>query len=405
MTTNPAVRPLKAALNELGWSYTRLISEMRAIAAGDGKKLPKSESLTSMISRWVNGRERPDEFYQTLLCKALRRPAAELGFGDGPASLLARASAAAEPWELMEALERTSIGPGALEELERTAVRYVLAYPSTPPMVLLDPVIGHLRRVIDKLNQGQAPSRRRRLASVAAQLAATAGSLAFDLRNPEKANAYFRGAMMAGDEAEDDDLRAWVLATHSLVPTYAGDCRSALKLLDRALAFAANSGGPTRRSWVAALKARAHAGLGQRKECYEALGIAEDSMDRLTDVDKRSPTDFFDRPRLEALRGSCLLGLGQAQKAERILQDALSSRDASHVKGCTLVRLDLASVYIRTKNLDGARHVITQVMDTPPDIRVEPVIRQARIIRLELRPWRASQVAKEMDEQLQSAFG
>jgi hypothetical protein len=39
-------------LKELGWSYTRLIAELRRQAAIDGVVLPKTESLIRLISRW-----------------------------------------------------------------------------------------------------------------------------------------------------------------------------------------------------------------------------------------------------------------------------------------------------------------------------------------------------------------
>lgn len=69
MPTNGMTTPLRAALTERGWSYTRLISEMRVAASKKGKALPKTESLTVMISRWVNGRDHPDAFNQEILAK------------------------------------------------------------------------------------------------------------------------------------------------------------------------------------------------------------------------------------------------------------------------------------------------------------------------------------------------
>jgi hypothetical protein len=71
---------LRAALAEQGWSYTRLIAAMRRTAAVDRETLPKTESLITTISRWLNDHERPSEFYQDLLCKALQRSRVQLGF-------------------------------------------------------------------------------------------------------------------------------------------------------------------------------------------------------------------------------------------------------------------------------------------------------------------------------------
>ena len=69
---------LRAVLNELGWSYSRLAAELRRHAS---VALPKTESMVTLISRWVNNHQQPDDFYRDLLSKATGRARAEL-FGD-----------------------------------------------------------------------------------------------------------------------------------------------------------------------------------------------------------------------------------------------------------------------------------------------------------------------------------
>ena len=79
-----SINCLAIVLKELGWSYTRLIAELRRQAAIDGVVLPKTESLIRLISRWVNNHQQPDDFYRDLLsrrpegigssCSAMRRP-------------------------------------------------------------------------------------------------------------------------------------------------------------------------------------------------------------------------------------------------------------------------------------------------------------------------------------------
>jgi len=49
-----SINCLAIVLKELGWSYTRLIAELRRQAAIDGVVLPKTESLIRLISRWGN---------------------------------------------------------------------------------------------------------------------------------------------------------------------------------------------------------------------------------------------------------------------------------------------------------------------------------------------------------------
>jgi hypothetical protein len=88
--TGSARNSLREALQERGWSYTRLAAELRRHAAGS--QLPKTESLVTLISRWVNNHQQPDDFYRDLLAKALGRSRADL-FGDEGAHL--------EPWAMV----------------------------------------------------------------------------------------------------------------------------------------------------------------------------------------------------------------------------------------------------------------------------------------------------------------
>jgi hypothetical protein len=66
---------LRAVLKELGWSYTRLAAELRRHAS---VALPRTESMVTLISRWVNNHQQPDDFYRDLLSKATGRTRPEL---------------------------------------------------------------------------------------------------------------------------------------------------------------------------------------------------------------------------------------------------------------------------------------------------------------------------------------
>jgi hypothetical protein len=82
-----SINCLAAVLKELGWSYSKLIAELRRHAAVDGMVLPKNESLIPLVSRWVNNHQQPDDFHRELLSRATGRPRFEL-FSDEAAVLL-----------------------------------------------------------------------------------------------------------------------------------------------------------------------------------------------------------------------------------------------------------------------------------------------------------------------------
>ena len=75
-----SINCLANVLKDLGWSYTRLIAELRRHST---IALPKTESMVTLISRWVNNHQQPDDFYRDLLSKATGRARAEL-FSDEP---------------------------------------------------------------------------------------------------------------------------------------------------------------------------------------------------------------------------------------------------------------------------------------------------------------------------------
>jgi hypothetical protein len=82
-----SINCLGPVLRELGWSYTKLIAELRRHAAADGVVLPKNESLIPLVSRWVNNHQQPDDFHRELLSRATGRPRFEL-FSDEAAVIL-----------------------------------------------------------------------------------------------------------------------------------------------------------------------------------------------------------------------------------------------------------------------------------------------------------------------------
>ena len=84
-----SINCLAIVLKELGWSYTRLVAELRWQAAIDGVVLPKTESLIRLISRWVNNHQQPDDFYRDLLSRATGRHRFELFSDEAAVALLA----------------------------------------------------------------------------------------------------------------------------------------------------------------------------------------------------------------------------------------------------------------------------------------------------------------------------
>ncbi len=74
----PNVRLIEAQ-RQHGLSNRQLALTLRRQATLEGKRLAEPESLVTMISRWRNGHQQPDDFHRPLLCKVLGKTAHQLG--------------------------------------------------------------------------------------------------------------------------------------------------------------------------------------------------------------------------------------------------------------------------------------------------------------------------------------
>jgi hypothetical protein len=109
-TAQPVTNTLVVVLRELGWSQTRLVAELRREAARQRVTLTKTESLVTLISRWVNNHQQPSEFYRELLSEATGRSRAELFSDDAAVVLLTAQSSSGVV---------TAAAPGSAEEMKR----------------------------------------------------------------------------------------------------------------------------------------------------------------------------------------------------------------------------------------------------------------------------------------------
>jgi transcriptional regulator with XRE-family HTH domain len=391
---------------ERGWTLQEVADGLDALAPSELGK-PHLGVTAAMVGDWERGKHKPRAPYPRLLCMLYDASAEQLGLYDRPFAELSGSGGmrvelptAVQPWRLARALEAASIGHAGVAALEQAVREFARSYPSTPPSSLAGPVFEHFREVV-RLLEGPLPvARRRRLAMVAGHLAGLAGNLAFDLHEQAKALAYFEVAVQAADDAETPDLAAWALATRSIVPAYTGDPAGALRLLREAQDRAAGHVSPSRRAWLAAMEARAHAGLGDVQSSLSALGRAEAAIERAEPDGGPFGTDFFDLPRLAGFRGTCHLLLGQPQAARAALADVLALRSPADVKGRSLARLDLAQAHAQAGDLDAACAAVAEALTIRDEYRVDPIQRRAREVRAALDPWRDERPVRELDEQV-----
>jgi tetratricopeptide (TPR) repeat protein len=437
MAEPPIGAKLRAALEDKGWSYTRLIAEMRRVAARERVTLPTTRSLVVMLSRWCNDQERPSAFYQSILSKALGCSPAVLGFVDAPEPLLSKAppngfvedgiaawgrllggtdanSAALSTAELLSGASwrRPPPQPSAgstlvagkvdaklLDTLDAMTEGYRRLDRQLGAASVFDDSTHHLQRITRLKDASMATEHRRRLATAAGEVASLAAWQALDLGRPGAAWSYYCLATRAAREAGHRELHAYVVAEMSYVLLFGGQVREALSLVRRARHLARGTT-PRLRAWLAAAHAEASAIAGKAADALRALDQADEVFQLVEPGSGPRWLSYFDRAHLVRWKGHCLVLVGQPETALAVLQEALDSVDVSFVRARAGALVDLATLHLRQGEVDATCIVLGQAFRLAHETQSTKNQRRIIEVRRRLRPWNATTAVTDLDELL-----
>jgi hypothetical protein len=294
---------LRAVLSELGWSYSRLAAELRRHAS---VALPKTESMVTLISRWVNNHQQPDDFYRDLLSRATGRPRAEL-FSDEPVTVTTLPSGLVvarsgdglpatgedplssggdgliawlsqqEPELKGGSLERRSflaslallgvdltaptpassaqaesagqravtVDGALLRDLDLTTAAYERMRHRVPGHHLMRQVVGHIELTEDVLRGSLWPAQRQRLLANLSQTTSLLSWLQFfDQGDRAAARVWLTRSTRAAQESGDPELMVLAMIRGAEQHTYNGRARQSTQLLDAAERLATRGSSP-----------------------------------------------------------------------------------------------------------------------------------------------------------------
>jgi len=323
------------------------------------------------VARWDSGETEPQPWHRRKMAKALQVPLEELdrlladvepAADHGQTTPPARTAQAdsISPDTLAESLTRSSVSRQKVDYLERMALTYVARYPSTPAYQMWPSVRGSLSHAGRAVCGTQTLRDRRRLTRALSVLSGTAGNLALDLGRPLLGDEYMNLSRLAAEEAEDADLNAWAIGLHSISLSVLGSCRPAAEALERASKIAQPVSTARRRSWLAALRARAYAGCLAETAARSSLDDAYAAMQEAGPIEG---TDFFDQPRLDGAAGTTYLLLRDYDRAAAMLAQALQQRPPNDIKGRALIKLDQAACQGFRGEPEEALATIGQALD------------------------------------------
>jgi hypothetical protein len=435
MAEPPIGAKLRKALEDKGWSYTRLIAEMRRVAARERVTLPTTQSLVVMLSRWCNDHERPSEFYQSILSTALGRPPATFGFIDSPeptrlsappsrfvedgiaawGQLLGGTGTGDAALSTAELLSGASwrrphrgrsadpaagfgkIGPELLDALDAMTESYRRLDRQLGAASVFDDSTHHLQRIAGLKDASMTTKHRQRLAAAAGEVASLAAWQALDLGRPGAAWSYYSLATRAAREAGDRELHAYVVAETSYVLLFSGQVREALSLIRRARHLARGTS-PRLRAWLAAAHAEASALAGNAGESLRALDQAEEAFQQVELGSGPRWLAYFDQAHLVRWKGHCLVSVGQPDTALAVLQEALGSVDASFVRARAGALVDLATLHLRQEDVDATCDTLARAFRLARETQSTKNQRRIIEVRRRLRPWNATAAVRELDE-------
>ncbi|HUY47900.1 MAG TPA: helix-turn-helix transcriptional regulator [Streptosporangiaceae bacterium] len=360
----------------------------------------------TMVARWETGRRIPTPYWRVHLAAVLQLPVAELD----------RAAAVTKARRASDSQQ-----PADVDSSER--IRHVLTHPGTVDLVS----VAYLREQVRRLDEqyDRAPSTalipetgqhlgqisflgaharrsyvRKELHAAEAEAATLMGQLVWDASqrsDHDTAVAYFDQAARAAQEHGDKPAEGLALLRKSFVALYGRRDPGAGLSLTQHTAHTTADASQVLTGLAMLHVAEAHAMLGDRRACEQALDAASGQIARIQPGDPA--IDLFSPTQPGRLAGSCYLFLRDAQGAAAILEEtALSLRD--HSKSQAVVLGNLALAYIRLGQLDAAVARLNTAIDVTERHRGGGGLTIICAAGRQLRPWRGNSEVQDVYDRI-----
>jgi tetratricopeptide (TPR) repeat protein len=319
----------------------------------------------ALISRYVNGHQVPTPGMAARL-DALLSAAGELAAlaaAPGPHGGQAADDEIAA-LELTRHATASEVGAATVEQLEQAVDGLAVAYPGTPPAVLLARVRSHLGYVTGLLDRRTTFAEHGRLLVAGGWLSLLAATCLIDLRRRAAALAHLRTAAQIARETGHAEIAAWCLETRAWQFLTDGDYPHAAELA-RAAQRAAPPGGSAVIQ-ATAQEGRAWARLGAGSETRDALARTEALVSPLPQPDQPEHHYRYDPAKSDAYIATTLSWLGDPAAesyARRVLARVETTLDGPpRPRRAATARLDLALALAATGRPDEAAATAMQAV-------------------------------------------
>ncbi|MGH3797505.1 MAG: helix-turn-helix transcriptional regulator [Pseudonocardiaceae bacterium] len=269
---------------------------------------------------------------------------------------------------------------------------------------VLNTVLAQRTLVHDLLAECPA-SLRPRLLSVYSDMSSSIGYYLFDLNEFDSSRYYYDQARLAAQDAGNVGLGVYALSEMGYTASWQGKSHTAIDLAAAAQNLANNTDDSLLRALVSQTAGVAFAVDGQYEACMVECEKAEDGLTSAGQVPAESPAYFCNEGLLARLRSECLLRLGKPREAAASAQRGLILyEDDSFVYGRALCNLHLGNAYLQSTEIDKAACAVGSAAEIAAKTRSARLVKELRITRASMQPWRNTQAVKALDDQL-AAYG
>ncbi|HEY3955594.1 MAG TPA: helix-turn-helix transcriptional regulator [Streptosporangiaceae bacterium] len=345
-----------------------LMTERRVGVRALARQVPCDAAL---VSRLANGRQRPSPQIARRLDDVLGAvgelvalaadPLAEVAV---PASVPDAASDELAALELARRAAASDVGAATIARLELAVDELAVAYPGTPPAVLLDRVRPYLAYT-GRLIGGRATlAEHKRLLVTGGWLSLLAATCLIDLHRDHAAAEHLRTAAQLAQETGHGELAAWCLETRAWQVLTTGDFPRAAEVAQAAQRTAPR--GSSAFIQATAQEGRAHARLGDRPATYAALARVETLVSPLPMPDQPEHHYRYDPAKSQAYVATTLSWLGDPAaepEARQVLARLESTTDGPpRPRRAASARLDLSLALVATGRHDEAAGTVLEAV-------------------------------------------
>ncbi|RSN18757.1 hypothetical protein DMH25_00420 [Streptomyces sp. WAC 01325] len=285
------------------------------------------------------------------------------------------AQAAVQSLRYADEIMKTNVSDIELEALESTLTRIAGEYVHAPLHRIFADLVMTRDHLFTLLNGRQPQGQSRELLLLAGTSCLLLAHASQNLGDEDAAIAQLQAAWTFAEQADHNDLRAWVKGTAALIAEWSARRQTALDYTRQASQLAPS--GETRIR-IAAIEARAAARIGDRTTALAALDDLQRAREQRGAAD--ALTRFgglltFPEAKQQYYMGGTFALLGEHHRAEQHAAAAIElyengPQEHRSYGDEALARLDVVTARIAAGELEGAGEQLAPILELPADRRI-----------------------------------